>query len=160
MYYFTRGKTAGVISSVPGCSIQEFDPLCPYDAISTRSHEEIDCYWEGGSEAFKADYQRKYSAMLWVGMKPEPYGQVWVTVATDRSQSLNEKLVETSYFSFNSLDFSRLTFNPLKNPRMARLKIKAKKFIYYKLILKTNTKDSTATVTAADFRVRFTGYAK
>lgn len=157
LYYYHWDSGSG-----PGHypSLQAFDPDCPYDAIAGGEPQTIDCYWESGSEPFRAEYQRKYSAMLWVGMKPEPYGQVWVTVATERSSQLNEKLVQTSYFSFINFNFSRINFDPVKNPRMTRLKIKAKKFIYYKLILKTDTDDSTATVTAADFRVRFTGYAK
>ena len=43
---------------------------------------------------------------------------------------------------------------------MTKLKIKAKKFVFYKLIFKSNSASSTATVLAADIRVRYTGYAK
>ena len=43
---------------------------------------------------------------------------------------------------------------------MTRLKLKAKKFTYYKLILTNDDVDTTATVTSADIRVRFTGYVR
>ena len=43
---------------------------------------------------------------------------------------------------------------------MTRLKLKAKKLTYYKLILTHDDADTTATVTSADIRVRFTGYVR
>jgi len=43
---------------------------------------------------------------------------------------------------------------------MHRIRLKAKKFTHYKLILSSNTSDSTATVVSADLRVRQTGYGK
>ena len=43
---------------------------------------------------------------------------------------------------------------------MSLLKIKAKKFVFYKLVFRTSSADSTVTILAADIRVRFTGYAK
>ena len=47
-----------------------------------------------------------------------------------------------------------------RKPQMKRLKIKAKKFVFYKLILSSNNENAAATVTSADIRVRYTGYAK
>ena len=58
------------------------------------------------------------------------------------------------------MNFADFTFETNDKPQMKRLKIKAKKFVYYKLIMKTNTNDTGVTVTAADMRVRFMGYAK
>lgn len=123
-------------------------------------HNPIDCYWESGSESFGADYQRKYSAMLWIGVKPDNGVELHATVETDRSTSYNNKVISTGMFSFIGLNFADFSFNAMSSPRIDRLKIKAKKFVYYKLILTNNTTDRTATVTTADIRVRFTGYAK
>ena len=43
---------------------------------------------------------------------------------------------------------------------MNRIKLKAKKFTYYKLKLSNNTADTTATVVSVDIRVRGTGYVR
>lgn len=108
--------------------------------------EAIDARWESGSMSFAADYRRKYSAMLWVGIKPEENGYLMVTAETDRKSDFAE-------YSFSTGDSAGV-------PTMERLKLKAKKFTFYKLILANNTSDTTATVVSADIRVRETGYVR
>ena len=120
----------------------------------------IDAYWESGSMSFGQDYMRKYAAMLWVGIKPESRGEVSVTVQTDRKSNYAEKLVVSSLSSFSNANFAKWSFRTNRKPFMEKLKIKAKKFVFYKLIFESNTPDTTATVLAADIRVRYTGFAK
>ena len=108
--------------------------------------ETIDAYWESGSISFEQDFKRKYSAMLWIGIKPENNGYLAVTAETDRKADFAE-------YSFTTADREGV-------PEMNRIKLKAKKFTYYKLILKNNTADTTATVVSADIRVRGTGYVR
>ena len=105
-------------------------------------------------------YMRKYSAMLWVGIKPEEHGEVYVTVQTDRKSVYTNKVVASSLMTFSSADFRRWSFNVNRKPHMARLKIKAKKFVFYKLIFSTESINTTTTILSADLRVRFTGYAR
>lgn len=120
----------------------------------------IDAYWESGSMSFGSDYMRKYAAMLWVGIKPEANSKVYVTVQTDRKSSYTEKPVASQLASFNPATFAHWSFAVNRKPQMERLKIKAKKFVFYKLIFKSNEADATATILAADIRVRMTGDAK
>ena len=103
---------------------------------------------------------RKYSAMLWLGIKPETHGEVYVTVQTDRKGAYAKKVVASSLVTFDHADFRRWSFNTNRKPHMKRLKIKAKKFVFYKLIFQTESINTTVTVLSADLRVRFTGYAK
>ena len=122
--------------------------------------EAIDAYWESGSMSFNQDYMRKYAAMLWIGIKPEPRGEVHVTVQTDRKSVYTEKVVTAHMATFVDADFGNWSFNTNRKPQMKKLKIKAKKFVFYKLIFESNSADTTTTVLAADIRVRYTGYAK
>lgn len=122
--------------------------------------EAIDAYWESGSMSFNQDYMRKYSAMLWVGIKPESAGEVEVTVQTDRKSAYSEKVISSSLATFREANFARWSFRVNRKPFMTRMKIKAKKFVFYKLIFKTNTPDTTVTLLAADIKVRYTGMAK
>lgn len=118
--------------------------------IPDADGDAIACYWESGSTDFGQDYKRKHSAQLWVGLKPTAGSSVTVTVQTDRKESFSEKVV--------SADKVR---NPgTREPYLKRLKLKAKKFLYYKIILLSEDRNASPTVLAADIRVRFTGYAK
>lgn len=126
----------------------------------TDNGEIIRSYWESGSLAFEQDFMRKYSSMLWVGIKPEEHGEVWVTVQTDRKSVYANKVVASSLMTFSNADFRRWSFNVNRKPHMARLKIKAKKFVFYKLIFSTESINTTTTILSADLRVRYTGYAR
>ena len=108
--------------------------------------EAIDCLWESGAMDFSQDFRRKYSAMIWVGIKPEENGYLEASAETDRKTDFADYEVERD-------DAGAV-------PEMTRLKIKAKKFTYYKLIFKNETADTTATVVSADIRVRSTGYVR
>lgn len=108
--------------------------------------EAIDAYWESGSMPFAADFQRKYSAMLWVGIRPDDNGYLEVSAKTDRK-------TDFAVYSFETVDAAQV-------PEMNRIKLKAKKFTYYNLILANNTADKTATVVSVDVRVRGTGYVR
>ncbi|MBP5461190.1 MAG: hypothetical protein J6Y20_03600 [Lachnospiraceae bacterium] len=130
------------------------------DTTTPTTLNAIDCYWESGAMSFGADFKRKYSAMLWIGMKPESKASVDVSVLTDRSATLPDKNISYALLDFEHIDFSDFTFDTNNRPRMKRLKIKAKKFVFYKLLLSSENNDSGATVTSADFRVRFTGFSK
>lgn len=120
----------------------------------------VKSYWESGSISFDKDYMRKYSAMLWVGIKPEGNAEVWATVQTDKKSVYAKKIVSSSLATFAHVDFGRFSFNTNRKPHMERLKIKAKKFVFYKVIFETEATDSTVTVLSADLRVRYTGFAR
>ena len=120
----------------------------------------IDAYWESGSMSFGQDYMRKYSAQIWIGIKPEANGEVTVTAQTDRKSTYAEKIVASQMASFRRANFRNWSFGTNRKPHMTRLKIKAKKFVFYKLIFMAAEPDTTCTILAADVRVRFTGYTK
>ena len=98
--------------------------------------------------------------MLWVGIKPEGNSEVWVTVRSDRNSQLTEKVSESYLATFSKANFARWSFRVNRMPHMTKMKIKAKKFVFYKLIFFNNSADTRATVLAADIKVRYTGYAK
>lgn len=110
--------------------------------------EPINAQWVSGAMDFGVDYSRKYSSMLWVGLKAEEGTSVDVTVRTDRKDTFKEKVVPSTKAKV------------VGEPFMVKTKIKAKKFIYYRLILESNEIAPPVTVTTADIRVRMTGYAK
>ena len=118
-----------------------------YDAPGDRG-EPITARWVSGAIDFSSDYSRKYSSMLWIGLKPEEGTSVNVCVETDRKNTFREKIV--------SSEKAKIAHQPF----MVKTKIKAKKFVYYRLVLECDELQPAVTVTAADFRVRMTGYTK
>ena len=124
----------------------------------------ITAYWESGSMDFGADYLYKNSPELWAGLKPESRAAINVTVQTDVQNDYEDgnliadftQPVSGGLISFLNLDFSRFSFGLSRKPKMQRLKIKVKRFTYYKLIF-TSIAGATATLTSADIRVRYCG---
>ncbi len=119
--------------------------LLDEDATSDRGSA-IDCYWESGSMDFGAPNMRKYSSQLWVSVKSEERNAVNVTVKTDRSEENTDVDVEPEYDT--------------ELPKITRLKIKVKKFVFYKLIFRSNDSKNRVTVVDTEIKVRVTSQAK
>lgn len=161
-YYYTNFDVTCMVN-IDG-ELYAGDSLGRFNHISreyrTDNGTEITGYWASGSEPFDREFMRKYSAMLWVVLRPELRSQVTVTVETDRKSDHAKKVAASSLMTFGNADFRKWSFNTNRKPHTIRLKIKAKKFTYYKLILEYSGTNTTATVVAADMRIRYTGYAK
>lgn len=118
------------------------------DRMTTDLGRPILADWESGAIDFGASNMRKYSSMLWVGLKPVDGTSVDVCVETDRKNTFREKIISSTKAKIPG------------EPFMVRSKIKAKKFVYYRLLLSVDEIMPAVTVTNVDFRVRQTGYAK
>jgi len=129
---------------------------------SARSDDgvKIDARWASGYMSFDVDYKRKYSSMLWIAMEPMVNGEVNVTIETDRKAEYTKKVVARNRASFERMNFNKFSFKTSSRPYVTRLKIKAKKYTYYRLILANDSAESSCALTAADFRVRYTGYVR
>lgn len=126
----------------------------------TDNGETIACYWESGSIPFDREYMRKYSAAMWIGLKPEYGSRVNVTCRTDRKGTYAEKKAVASLASFAGADYRHWSFRTNRMPHETRMKIKAKKMVFDKLIMEMDDERATATLLNADLRIRYTGYAK
>ena len=124
----------------------------------------IEAYYVTGNMDFGADYARKYSSTLWVGVKPETDSYLEVAVITDRKEQLSEADIKTVSHANNAgfavWDFNNVSFDNSEQPKMTKLKIKVKKFVFYKMILHVDGLNKRATVLATDIRYRQIGYAK
>lgn len=116
--------------------------------------------WESGFMDFGADFLRKYSSIIYVSMLPEGNSQVTITAATDKRQEYTEKKLSANMFDFENLDFGNFTFDTNDTPKIRRVKLKVKKFVYYKLIFRVDVPGSRATILSYDQQVRFASKAK
>lgn len=118
-----------------------------YDSMGDMGYP-VKAEWESGAIDFGAANMRKYSSSMWVGLKPEDGTSVNVKLITDRKDTFKEKVVSSEKAKVDG------------QPFMVKTKLKAKKFVFYRLILSVDEKMRAVTVTDVEFRVRQTGYAK
>lgn len=119
--------------------------------------ESIDAYWESGSLDFDRDWRRKYSTDIWVSIKPESQGCVTVTAQSNRRSEYVKKEVAAGLSTFTNVSFAHWSFRTNRKPQVQRVRLKVRKFTFYKLILSSCSASAAATVLAADFRVRYAG---
>ena len=140
-----------------------FDPDSTFDDSASQYGVEqspIVCHWESGYLAFGADYLRKYSSTIWVSMLPEPSSEMEVTARTDRRDSYMVKTAGRPLLSFDAVDFSNFSFLLSNAPKIQRIRLKVKKFVYYKLIFCVTQPGARATVLGYDQQVRFSSPVK
>lgn len=121
---------------------------------------EIAARWQSGSMDFGMDYKRKHSSELWVVLKPESQARVTATVESNVSSNYDEKVVSSSLSTFSHASFAHWSFGTNRKPQTDRVKIKVKKFTFYRLILTSVSTSATATILGVDIRVRLVGNVK
>ena len=122
--------------------------------------EAIDACWESGSMDFEQDWKRKYSANIWVAVKPESQSRITVTARSNRKSDYAEKVVAYGMFTLTNVNFNHWSFGVNRNPQVQRVRLKVKKFTFYKLIFQSKSASAAATVLGVDFQVRYTGNVK
>ncbi len=121
---------------------------------------DIDAWWESGSMAFDREWMRKYSSLVWVGIKPETQAIVYMTAQSNRKSDYPEKVIASGLANFTHASFAHWSFGTNRKPQVIRAKLKVKKATFYKLILKSKSASATATIVSVDIQVRYTGNVK
>lgn len=153
---FTFG---GTIYFCASGKIMHFDENALFDNPGSGSVP-VNAYWESGFMSFGADFLKKYASQIYVSVLPESNSSVYITAETDRKSEYNEKNVSKNVFSFDHFRFPTLTFRTKQNPSISRVRLKVKKFVYYKLKISVTDPGSTATVLGFDMEVRYGAKAK
>ncbi len=120
----------------------------------------IKAVWESGYMDFGADFLRKYSSNIYISMLPQSRSELIVTAKTDKRESYMEKVIGNNVFSFANASFSQWSFDMNRTPKQKRVRLKVKKFVYYKLIFKVEEPGARATVLSFDQEVRFSSKVK
>lgn len=139
-----------------------FDEAQTRDAalVSGEKPQPIKALWESGFMSFGADYKRKYSSQIYISVKPQFNSAITVTAETDKRDDYMEKTVENTVFQWSNANFPDWTFITNDRPTINRVRLKVKKFVYYKLIFKVETEGATATILGFDQQIRFASMAK
>jgi hypothetical protein len=114
----------------------------------------IEAYWEMGFYDFNAETIRKFMPEMWISLKPDTKTSVEISYQTDR---LNDSSVYTAVYNLSTFldaNFADWSFLVNYNPQPFRFKIRAKKFVYFKLILENDATDETLTVLSLNLPTR------
>ena len=83
-----------------------------------------------------------------------------ITAQTDKRSEYTEKTLKARVFSWPGANFVDWTFDTNNTPKIKKVQLKVKKFVYYKLIFKVTGFGKRATVLGYDQQVRFSSMAK
>lgn len=83
-----------------------------------------------------------------------------ITVQTDKRDEYLHKIVGLPLLDFSNMDFSNFAFLQRLAPQIKRIKVKVKKFVYYKLIFRVTQPGARATVLGYDQQVRYSSNVK
>ncbi len=119
----------------------------------------IDAFYAGGHMDFGQDYRRKCLGTVWVSVKPTPNANLQVGFRTDRSEGVRET-VRMCLATFRNANFARWGFLTSRSPRIKRLRLKLRRFVYGQLLLESRYDASDATVLGVEVQVRDAGEAK
>lgn len=128
--------------------------------IVEDGRDPIDAYWRSGSLSFDRDWKRKQTLRMWVGVLPENNSLFTITEETDRRADYPEKQIIFGQAGFGSIDFNDFNFGALRVVQIKRVKVKIKKYVFYRLIFESLSKENTATIVSTDIQVRYTTNAK
>lgn len=129
------------------------------DTGSTFTQEDaIKAVWESGYMDFGAPFLRKYSSKIYVSALPEASSWLTITAATDRRDTYTEKAITGGNpFDFGKVNFARWCFNMDQIPKINRLRLKVRRFVYYKLIFTVEGMGDRATILSFNQQVHFGG---
>lgn len=151
----------GVVHFTTGKEVFSFSGTGSFDAPVETGGEPvpIECVWKSGFMAFGANFKRKFSSEIYMSVLQEGNVGLDVTAESDKRSEYATKGMNYNIFSFENMDFSNFTFETMLAPKIKRIRIKVKKFVYYRLILRTQP-GKRATVLGYDQKVRYGSMAK
>ena len=129
-------------------------------AVPGEAATAIPAVWESGFMDFGANFRRKYSSEIYVSVKPAAGSHIVVTAETDKRDNYLEKELENDVFQWSNANFPEWTFNTNDRPTINRVRLKVKKFVYYKMIFKIVKEGAQGTILSIDQKVRFASMAK
>ena len=115
----------------------------------------IDAHWESGFYDFNAEWLQKYIYEMWISIKPEGKSSVDITYETNYNQSPQTYVASYDLVTFLGMDFSDFSFATSSNPQPFRFKIKAKKFVYFKINLDNDNIGETLTILSINLASSF-----
>lgn len=131
-----------------------FDESAVRDEDENGDVHQIEAVWESGFQNFGASYRRKDSDQLWVSMLPVDGASVHVSVETDARQDYEERELSTAL----APEYGDAV--PAVTPFVTRLRMKVKRFVYYKLRFRVKDPAASPVILGYDQHIRFSSSVK
>lgn len=120
----------------------------------------INAHWETGFYDFGAEWLQKYLTKVWITIQPGTRKFLNVSWQTDKTAMTDASSIDYVLFGYDDIDYAEWSYQTFYNPTPFVLKIKAKKFVFFKLLLENNDDNSEATVLSINLLSRTGGQSK
>lgn len=127
---------------------------------TTYDGEVIDAIWESGFYDFEVEYKRKTMRILWIALKPWARTSLVVNYVSDRETGTDEKEIENHCLSYRYWSYADMTYNTNYSIKPFRIKLKAKKFAFLKLMLSNKEIDEKITINSIAIQKAYGGNVK
>lgn len=127
---------------------------------TTYAGEIIKAEWQSGYYDFGVEEQRKTMRVLWITLKPWFKTSLDINYISDRDSGSEAKTIEKRSISYAHWNYARFTYNTQRSVKPFRVKLKAKKFAFLKLILKNEASDEKVTVNSIAIKKVYGGEVK
>lgn len=127
---------------------------------TTYGGEIIEAEWQSGYYDFGIEEQRKTMRVLWITMKPWFKTSLDINYISDRDSGSESKQIEKRSISYAHWNYARFTYNTQRSVKPFKIKLKAKKFAFLKLILKNEVSDEKVTVNSIAIKKVYGGEVK
>jgi hypothetical protein len=128
--------------------------------LTTYNGAIIDAEWQGGFYDFEAEYKRKTMRILWITVKPQEKTYMAVNYITDRNVGMNEREISSQTFAYQFWNYADFTYNANIQVKPYKIKLKAKKFAFLKLIIKSDKQDYKLIVDTISIQKAYGGFVK
>jgi hypothetical protein len=127
---------------------------------TTYNNATIEAEWQGGFYDFEREYQRKTMRILWIALKPAVRTSLKINYISDRNTGTTEKEISQNLFSYPYWDYSDYSYETNNTVKPYKIKLKAKKFAFLKLILKNDDVYTELTVDSISIQKAYGGMVK
>lgn len=127
---------------------------------TTYNNEIINAEWHSGYYDFEIEYKRKTMRILWITLKPWWKTSLIINYVSDRDSGSDEKELTSNCFTYKNWTYPEFTYNTINPVKPFRIKLKAKKFAFLKLILSNNKKDDKLTIDSISIQKSYGGFVK
>lgn len=128
--------------------------------LMTYNGEAIDAVWNSGYHDLGAEQVRKTMRMLWLTLKSHSKTSLDINYITDRNSGTNAKNISNRCIDYSNWNYADMTYNTQRSVKPYRIKLKAKKFAFLKLVISNNKIDEQLTINSLVIKSNYGGEVK
>ena len=131
------------------------------DGVRSDNGHVIKAEWDMGFYDWEYEYLNKYLNKIYISLMPRSKSGISVRWDTNRI-GVNSIPVKIGYnlLDYDSIDYADWSYDTSYNPQPFRIKAKAKKFVYFKIILENSSLTDTVTILSISMICNIGGQAK